>query len=73
MSHMSDEHGCSKCKPGEERFERFPIGSPLKPGARELRVQYEYRTLDGALFSTVAPTLETARRDRDRWLGKETA
>jgi hypothetical protein len=31
-------------------------------------VQYDYRTLDGELFSTTAPTLAAARARRDEWL-----
>ena len=29
---------------------------------------YDYRTEDGELFNTVAPTLAECRRKRDEWL-----
>ena len=60
----TDINGCSTCPPGEERYEQFAWS--WKPD--EPRVQYDYRTPDGRLFSTVAPTLEECRARRDRWL-----
>jgi hypothetical protein len=58
-----NENGCSICKNGEEKFEFF--NSYLK---QKKMLQYDYRTEDGELFSTVASTLERARNKRDKWL-----
>lgn len=58
----TDINGRSTCKPGQENYETF--GSKDK---REM-VQYDYRTPDGILFSTVAPTLEICRERRDQWI-----
>ena len=35
---------------------------------RKELVQYDYRHIDGDLFSCVAPTLEACIRKRDAWL-----
>ena len=48
-----------------EQYERYTHRSGRK--VYKL-VQYDYRHTDGELFSTVAPTLEEARRRRDEWL-----
>jgi hypothetical protein len=53
----SDKNGCSQCPPGEEQWERFGE-----------RVQYDYRTRSGVLFSCVAATLNECRERRDRWV-----
>lgn len=66
MSHMNDEHGCSLCEDVEERYERF-----YSKVARGYRVQYDYRTRDGRLFSCVARNLKEARARRDAWLEAE--
>lgn len=50
------------CKPGQEQHETY------KSAAGKLAVQYDYRTKDGELFSTVAPDLQTARARLDAWL-----
>jgi len=66
MSHMNDEHGCSKAQAGEERYEEFEVR--IGRVERRTRVQYDYRTPDGELFSCVAASLEAARAQRDEWL-----
>lgn len=33
--------------------------------------QYDYRHLDGELFSTIAETLEECRKRRDEWITKK--
>jgi hypothetical protein len=48
---------------GQERWERYH-SVVLN---REM-IQYDYRTPDGELFSTVARTLDIARLQRDKWL-----
>lgn len=50
----TDINGTSTCPPGEERCKNL--------------IQYDYRTPDGKLFSTIAKTLKQARLNRDRWL-----
>ena len=57
----TDISGCSSCQNGEERIEFFTIRT-------KTRVQYDYRTSDGQLFSCVADNLDVAREKRDRWL-----
>jgi hypothetical protein len=57
----TDKNGRSTCPPGQEQYEEYIIG-------RKGLVQYDYRTPDGKLFSTVAPSLERARSRRDAWL-----
>jgi hypothetical protein len=69
MSHMNDEHGCSKAQAGEERYEEFEVR--IGRVERRTRVQYDYRTPDGKLFSTVAASLEDARTQRDAWLAEQ--
>jgi hypothetical protein len=59
----TDRQGCSTVQPGHEQYEQF-----YSPIARGWRVQYDYRSHDGKLFSTVAKTLEQARERRDKWL-----
>jgi hypothetical protein len=59
----SDRAGCSTCQAGSESYESY-----YSALLRERRVQYDYRTPGGKLFSTVAPTLEDARQRRDAWL-----
>lgn len=52
-------------KPGEEQYEWYdPVipGNPSRP-----RVQYDYRASNGALFSTVAKSLDEARNQKDQW------
>lgn len=48
---------------GQEQYEEF-----YSRRARKFCVQYDYRTPEGKLFKTVAPTLEMARERRDEWL-----
>ena len=62
----SDRNGFSTCPRGGEQFEEF-----YSSIARATRVQYDYRTPAGQLFSTIAPTLEIARARRDAWLAEQ--
>lgn len=59
----TDIQGCSTCPSGHERHEYFT--STLFEGAR---IQYDYRSTSGKLFSCVAKTLKDARERRDKWL-----
>ena len=61
----SDVKGTSQCPPGQEMYEEYTS----RLGRRRRRmIQYDYRALDGSLFSTLAPNLETARARREEWL-----
>lgn len=69
MSYMNGPMGVSRCAPGEERYEYFTVSDPVvrrRDGGE--RVQYDYRTRDGKLFSTIAKTLEICRERRDAWI-----
>jgi len=59
----SDIDGCSTTARGQEQYEEY-----FSTLARDQRVQYDYRTPEGRLFSCVAKTLDEARRRRDTWL-----
>jgi hypothetical protein len=60
-----DKKGNPICKPGEERYEEY-----YSAILRGWRVQYDYRTPDGVLFSRITHTLEEARARRDAWLAQ---
>uniref|UniRef100_A0A6M3L1K2 DUF3873 domain-containing protein n=1 Tax=viral metagenome TaxID=1070528 RepID=A0A6M3L1K2_9ZZZZ len=57
----TDVNGCSTTANGQEKYEVFG-----RPGRR--RVQYDYRTPEGKLFSCVAKSLTEARERRDQWM-----
>lgn len=63
MGNLNDENGCATCATGEEHYEYF--WSAIQ--RREL-CQYDYRTNDGELFSTVMSDLDACRATRDAWL-----
>jgi hypothetical protein len=56
----NDEKGCSTCLPGQEQFEEFKTKG-------KKYVQYDYRYLDGELFTCVARNLEIARNRRNNY------
>lgn len=61
----TDVNGCSICQNGTEQYETFSA----RIGRKTIkRVQYDYRTTDGTLFSCVALSLEDCRQKRDQWL-----
>ncbi len=61
----TDENGTSTCKAGMENFEIFD-------NRRGVWCQYEFRSrLTGRLFTCVAPSLESARVQRDEFLTSE--
>ena len=62
----TDVNGYSTTKPGEEQYEYYYAG----PVQIE-RVQYDYRTPEGKLFSCTADDLKSARAKRDAWLKKQ--
>lgn len=57
----SDVNGCSTCPPGGEQYEQYHT-------PRGKRVQYDYRTPEGVLFTCVVRSVEEAREKRDKWL-----
>lgn len=62
----SDVNGCSTTKAGQEQWEEYYSNT-----SRGWRVQYDYRTPNGKLFSCVAINLEAARQKRDKWLSNQ--
>ena len=58
----TDVQGCSTTSAGEEQWEEFITQTLVA------RVQYDYRTPTGRLFSCVAISLDEARKRRDEWL-----
>ena len=63
-------NGTSAAKtPGRERYEKFANGTGVR---KKSYCQYDYRHLDGELFSCVRPTLEACRAARDAWLDRKT-
>lgn len=48
---------------GLEQYEEYTSRVTKKP-----LVQYDYRHIDGKLFSCVRPTLEQCRAARDEWI-----
>lgn len=61
----SDINGCSTCQAGREQYEHYT----QRLGRKVYNlVQYDYRHINGELFSCVAPSLEEARARRDRWM-----
>lgn len=57
------QNGISTCTAlGSEKFEKFSVAHGKK------YIQYDYRDTDGELFSTVKPTLQQCREERDKWL-----
>ncbi|HHY87754.1 MAG TPA: DUF3873 family protein [Chloroflexi bacterium] len=62
----TDVNGCSTCPNGAEQYEEY-----YSSINRANRVQYDYRTQDGRLFSCVGKSLEECRSRRDSWLAKQ--
>jgi len=52
---------------GQEQWENFSFRSN-KRGSHKERIQYDYRTDNGKLFSCIAKSLEEARQKRDKWI-----
>ena len=67
---INDNRGCSVCPARSENYEIF---TTRLRGERVKRVQYDYRTPDGELFTTVASSLTECRHRRDEWLSKREA
>ena len=61
----SDINGCSTCLEGQEQYEEY-FSTVLNCNV----VQYDYRAINGELFSCCAINLRHARDKRDKWLRK---
>ena len=62
------ENGVSTTKGlGEEMYIKCCLGAYRG----KIYYQYDYRHLNGELFSTLRPTLEQCRKERDEWLKKK--
>ena len=62
------EGGVSTTEAGQEQYEEFKTRLGRKTVTR---VQYDYRTPDGELFSCVGADLAACRAKRDAWLAKQ--
>ncbi len=62
----TDINGCSTCPAGCEQIESFQSNG-------KTYYQYDYRTADGRLYTTAAPSIEIARKRCEAWLKKESA
>ena len=58
------------CKNGTEQHSYFTLPKRIGKPAQK-RCQYDYRHVDGELFSCVTPALADARAKRDNWLSKK--
>ncbi|WP_289393264.1 DUF3873 domain-containing protein [uncultured Duncaniella sp.] len=54
--------------PGTEQYEVFYTGNCTR---RKKHYQYDYRHINGELFSCVCATLKECRQRRDEWLNKK--
>ncbi len=61
----TDINGCSTCPAGTENYEFFQVQMGRK---KYDKIQYDYRDVDGTLFSCVAQSLEEARFQKSQWL-----
>ena len=62
----TDVKGCSTCPIGKESYETFYSSS-----TKSNFVQYDFRDIDGELFSTIALDLDFARKMKNIWLQKK--
>ena len=51
------------CEKGQEQYEEY-----YSEMAHKYLIQYDYRTSEGKLFSTIAHSLQEARDRRNKWL-----
>lgn len=59
----TDKAGVSTCLPGKEQYEGY-----ISPITGEWKIQYEYRTEAGILFSCVTDSVAKAREKKDKWV-----
>lgn len=65
MTNMTVNGVTTTKTPGQEQYEEF---SRKSGGKTKTYFSYDYRDLDGELFSCVKPTLEACREARDKWI-----
>lgn len=65
MTNMTVNGVTTTKTPGQEQYEKF---SRKSGGKTKTYFSYDYRDLDGELFSCVKPTLEACREARDKWI-----
>jgi hypothetical protein len=63
---MLDAKGLSN---GAEQYERFNV--KIRGNKWAQRMQYDYRDLDGELFSTIQKTLYDCHKAKDEWTAKK--
>lgn len=56
-----NKNGCSFCPAGKENYTTFKSYDGKK------YYQYDFRSINGDLFTCVAPTLQKCREKRDNW------
>ncbi|GHV48286.1 hypothetical protein FACS1894181_03610 [Bacteroidia bacterium] len=57
-------NGCSVCEAGKEKYTKCVLGA----FRGTIYYQYDYRSKDGELFTTLQETLELCRAKRDKWM-----
>ena len=67
MTKMTVNGVSTTTTPGQEQYEFYHSRFGKK---RQRRCQYDYRDMDGVLFSCDRETLEQCREERDAWLQK---
>jgi hypothetical protein len=68
MTNMTANGASTTKAAGQEQYETFS----RKAGRQTKKYyQYDYRDVDGELFSCVKPTLAACRAARDEWLDKK--
>lgn len=65
---QNTEMSPDELQPGQESCDIFYAQFRVKT----TRIQYDYCTADGTLFSCVSPSLEDARLRRDNWIIEKT-
>lgn len=61
----TDKNGCSTCETGEESYEIF------KDCRGRKLIQYDYRHIDGSLFSCVSSSLEDCRNRKNAFINEK--
>jgi hypothetical protein len=69
MTTTINHNGCSICEPGRGKYTKCVLGA----FRGNIYYQYDYRHTDGELFSTLRPTLDGCREERDEWLQAKNA
>ena len=71
MGTKMTENGVTTTKtPGQEQYEEYKVRRGFR-GHGQTRISYDYRDLEGELFSCDCPTLTECRTKRDAWLARK--